>query len=197
MYFETHLCLACILWKFGIPFLFLVKPIRLSTFQIMPWSCLKVRCNDKSKEANKGEAREKRLRDNIRNIKGYWLKVHLLGYLCFQIPVSPVPCWITLNKAFIFSPKPKSLCLKSNKNTYLSPRIILRIKCHYICEALGLILCVSQGPKYSVYFSINATSNDADKRESFLWKFLCLWTIRKLMFKFKDKPINIFRQISA
>lgn len=84
MYFETHLCLACILWKFGIPFLFLVKPIRLSIFQIMPWSCLKVRCNDKSKDANKGEAREKRLRDNIRNIRGYWLKVHLLGYLCFK-----------------------------------------------------------------------------------------------------------------
>lgn len=169
---ETNLCLAWILWKYGIPFFLSGETCKITYFSdcalILSWS-LKVKCSDKSEDANKGEAR-KVPGTTSGDIRGCWLKAHLSGYICFQIPVSPVSCWVILNKAFIFS---------------LSLRVFIcnQIKTliHLIGSSSGLnaiifvkhsasCLVFPKVPNGSNDFSINATSNDAGKRERFYYE---------------------------
>lgn len=114
----------------------------------LSWS-LKVECSGKSGDVNKGEPRKSWFQGNTRRhermlAKSSSLRLHLLSNSFF--PGSLLSHYFEQGIHFFWEPKVPYL--KSNKNTYPPHRVILKIKCHNICEVHSIMACVSHSSKW-------------------------------------------------
>ena len=114
----------------------------------------------------KREATKSRLQGNIRRhervlAKSSSFRLHLLSNSFFL-----VPCWvIILNKAFIFSESPKVLIWNQIKTPTHLIGSSSRLNAIIFVKYTASCLVYPTAPNGRNYFSINATSHEAGKRE--------------------------------